>query len=45
MSDAFVYFYIIGAGLALGVVSVALPTYYFIFKKGNNKKVARRGDK
>ena len=40
MSDAFIYFWIIGAGLTLGVVSVALPIALYVFKKRN--KVAKR---
>lgn len=42
MSDAFIYFWIIGAGLTLGIASVILPIYYFYNKKKNNAAPKRR---
>lgn len=42
MSDAFVYFWIIGAGLTLGIASVALPIYYFMNKKANKNTQTKR---
>lgn len=42
MSDAFIYFWIIGAGLSLGVLSVSLPVALYIFKKRNKTKKRER---
>jgi len=38
-SAVFIYFFSIGAGLALGVVSIALPTYW-LYKKMRGGKEA-----
>lgn len=41
LSDAFIYFWIIGAGLTLGIASIVLPIYFFYNKK-TSKKVKRK---
>lgn len=38
MSDAFIYFFIIGAGLTLGIATVIAPIY-LIYQRKNKKYI------